>query len=100
MEGTNIAAAIVAALFAIAAPLGDSHHGLGKHNHTVADLGNVVFGAFLIGVVVLVLLIVIALIQYALRPGAQRATQRANDTSDTPTKSARAGITLPRSGCS
>jgi NADH:ubiquinone oxidoreductase subunit 6 (subunit J) len=63
----TIAAAIVAALFAIAAPLGDSHHGIGKHNHTVADLGNVVFGAFLVGVVVLVLLIVVALIQYALR---------------------------------
>jgi hypothetical protein len=62
-----IAAAIVAALFAIAAPLGDSHHGLGKHNHTLADLGNVVFGAFLVGAVVLVVLIVVALIQYALR---------------------------------
>ena len=62
-----IAAAIVAALFVIAAPLGDSHHGIGKHNHAVADLGNVVFGAFLIGVAVLIILIVVALIQYALR---------------------------------
>jgi NADH:ubiquinone oxidoreductase subunit 6 (subunit J) len=62
-----IAAATVAALFVIAAPLGDSHHGIGKHNHTVADLGNVVFGAFLVGAVVLVLLIIVALIQYALR---------------------------------
>ena len=62
-----IAAAIVAGLFAVAAPLGDSHHGLGKHNHTVAVLGNVVFGAFLIGVVVVVLLIVVAAIQYGLR---------------------------------
>jgi hypothetical protein len=62
-----ITAAIVAALFVIAAPLGDNHHGIGKHNHTVADLGNVVFGAFLVGVVVLVLLIVVALSQYALR---------------------------------
>src|SRR5664279_985039 len=62
-----ITAAIVAALFAIADPLGDSHHGLGKHNHTLADLGNIVFGAFLIGAVVLVLLIVVALIQYPLR---------------------------------
>jgi NADH:ubiquinone oxidoreductase subunit 6 (subunit J) len=61
------AAAIVAALFAIAAPLGDSHHGIGKHNHTVAALGNVVFGAFLVGVVVLVVLIVVALTQYTLR---------------------------------
>jgi hypothetical protein len=62
-----ITAAIVVALFAIADPLGDSHHGLGKNNHTLADLGNVVFGAFLIGVVVLVLLSVVALVQYALR---------------------------------
>ena len=62
-----ITAAIVVALFAIANPLGDSHHGLGKHNHTVAVLGNVVFGAFLVGAVVLIVLIVVALIQYALR---------------------------------
>lgn len=62
-----IAAAIVAALFVIAAPLGDSHHGIGKHNHIVADLGNVVFGAFLIGVAVLIVLIVVALIQFGLR---------------------------------
>jgi NADH:ubiquinone oxidoreductase subunit 6 (subunit J) len=62
-----IAAAIVVALFVIAAPLGDSHHGIGKHNHAVADLGNVVFGAFLIGVAVLIVLIVVAMIQYALR---------------------------------
>jgi hypothetical protein len=62
-----VTAAIVAALFVIAAPLGDSHHGLGTHNHTLAVLGNIVFGAFLIGAVVLVLLIVVALIQYALR---------------------------------
>jgi hypothetical protein len=63
----TIAAATVAALFVIAAPLGDNHHGIGKHNHTVADLGNIVFGAFLVGVVVLIVLIVVALIQYALR---------------------------------
>ena len=62
-----IATAIVAALFAIAAPLGDSHNGIGKHNHVAADIGSVVFGAFLVGVVVLAALIVIALIQYVLR---------------------------------
>ena len=62
-----VTAAIVAALFVIAAPLGDSHHGLGKHNHALAVLGNTVFGAFLIGVVVLLLLSVVALIQYAFR---------------------------------
>ncbi len=62
-----IAAAIVAALFVIAVPLGDSHHGIGEHNHAVADLGNVIFGAFLIGAAVLIVLIVVAMIQYALR---------------------------------
>jgi hypothetical membrane protein len=62
-----IAAGIVVGLFVVAAPLGDSHHGLGKHNHALADLGNVVFGAFLVGAVVLVLLAAVALIQYALR---------------------------------
>jgi hypothetical protein len=62
-----ITAAVVVALFAIADPLGDSHHGLGKHNHAVADLGNVVFGAFLIGAAVLIVLGVVALIQYGLR---------------------------------
>ena len=67
LKALIIAAAIVAALFAIAAPLGDSHHGLGKHNHTVADLGNAVFGAFLVGAAVLIVLIVVALIQYGLR---------------------------------
>lgn len=67
-----ITAAIVAALFVIAVPLGDSHHGIGKHNHAVADLGNVVFGAFLIGVVVLIVLAAVALIQYALRSRRRR----------------------------
>jgi hypothetical protein len=62
-----IAAAIVVALFVIALPLGDSHHGIGKHHHAVADLGNVVFGAFIVGVAVLIVLSVVALIQLALR---------------------------------
>jgi len=71
-----IAAAIVVALFAIAAPLGDSHHGIGKNHHAVAVLGNVVFGAFLIGAAVLIILIVVALIQYVMR-----STRRRNPTS-------------------
>lgn len=72
------AAVTVVALFAIADPLGDSHHGIGKHNHTAAALGNVFFGAFLIGVVVLVVLIVVALVQHVLhsrRSGASTAPQ-------------------------
>ena len=73
-----IAAAIVVALFVIAAPLGDSHHGIGKHNHAVADLGNIVFGAFLIGVVILIVLTAVALIQYGLR-SRRTAGNTAND---------------------
>lgn len=62
-----LAAAIVVALFVIAAPLGDSHHGIGKHNHAVAVLGSIVFGAFLVGAVILIVLTLVALIQYGLR---------------------------------
>ncbi len=62
-----VAATIVVALFVIAAPLGDRHHGIGKHNHAVAVLGNIVFGAFLIGAAFLIVLTMVALIQYVLR---------------------------------
>ena len=54
-------------LFVIAAPLGDSKHGLGKHHHWAADLGNVVFAVFLISVVVLVILIVVFILRTLLR---------------------------------
>ena len=60
-------AAAVVALFAIANPLGDSHHGLGKHNAFYADLGQGVWVAFLIGAVALVVLVLVALIQRVLR---------------------------------
>jgi len=62
----TVAAAVVA-LFVIANPLGDSHHGLGKHNAFYADLGQGVWFAFLIGAVVLLVLVVVALIQRTLR---------------------------------
>lgn len=62
----TVAAAVVA-LFVIANPLGDSHHGLGKHNAFYADLGQGVWVAFLIGAVVLLVLLVVALIQRTLR---------------------------------
>jgi len=60
-------AAAVVALFAIANPLGDSHHGLGKHNAFYADLGQGVWVAFLIGAVAFVALVLVALIQRGLR---------------------------------
>ena len=59
-------AASVVALFVIANPLGDSHHGLGKHNAFAADLGQGVWVAFLIGVVVFLVLVVVALVQRTL----------------------------------
>lgn len=55
------------ALFLIADPLGDAHHGLGQHNKFAADLGNTLFYASLITALALIVLIVIALIQRGLR---------------------------------
>jgi hypothetical protein len=60
-------AAVVVALFVIANPLGDSHHGLGKHNAFYAGLGQTVWVAFLIGAVALIVLVLVALIQRGLR---------------------------------
>lgn len=60
-------AAIVVALFVIANPLGDAHHGLGKHNTFYADLGQGVWVAFLIGAVAFIVLVLVALIQRGLR---------------------------------
>lgn len=53
----------VVALFAIANPLGDSKHGLGKHNAFLADLGQGVWIAFLIAALVFVVLVLVALFQ-------------------------------------
>jgi hypothetical protein len=61
-------AAVVIALFVIANPLGDSHHGLGKHNAFYADLGQGVWVAFLIGAVAFIVLVLVALIQRGRRP--------------------------------
>jgi hypothetical protein len=60
-------AAVVVALFVIASPLGDSKHGLGKHNAFYADLGQGVWVAFLIGAVALVVLAIVAVVQHSLR---------------------------------
>lgn len=60
-------AAGVVALFVIADPLGDSHHGLGKHSAFYADLGKGVWAAFLIGAAVFIVLVVVALIQRGMR---------------------------------
>ena len=60
-------AGVVVALFVIANPLGDSHHGLGKHNTFYADLGQTVWVLFLVGAVALVVLVLVALVQRGLR---------------------------------
>lgn len=60
-------AAVVVALFVIANPLGDAHHGLGKHNSFYAHLGEGVWVAFLIGAVALIVLAIVALVQRGLR---------------------------------
>jgi hypothetical protein len=60
-------AAVVAALFVIANPLGDSHHGLGKHNAFYADLGQSVWVAFLVGAVAFIALAIVAVVQRSLR---------------------------------
>lgn len=60
-------AAMVVVLFVVANPLGDSHHGLGKHNAVAADLGQVFWAAALIGAVLFVVLVVVALIQRGVR---------------------------------
>ena len=60
-------AAVVVALFVIANPLGDSHHGLGRHNAFLAGLGQAFFVASLIGTLAFVVLVVVALIQRGLR---------------------------------
>jgi hypothetical protein len=61
-------AVVVVAMFAIANPLGDSHHGLGKHHAFLANLGQGLFVASLIGAVVFVLLAIAALLQHYRRP--------------------------------
>lgn len=60
-------AALVVALFVIANPLGDSHHGLGQHNALYADLGQGVWVAFLICAVAFIAFVFVALIQRGLR---------------------------------
>ena len=65
-------AAVVVALFVIANPLGDSHHGLGRHNAFLADLGQGLWVATLIGVAVFVVLVLVALVQYGRRSRQER----------------------------
>jgi hypothetical protein len=60
-------AAIAVALFVIANPLGDAHHGLGRHNAFLADLGQGVFVASLIAAVLFVALAVVAVLQVGMR---------------------------------
>ncbi len=68
---------VVAALFVIAFPLGDKHHGLGKHNASLAGVGNVVFGVFLVAFVLLIVAAVVAVVQAARRPARTRRHEAA-----------------------
>jgi hypothetical protein len=53
----------VVALFVIAFPLGDKHHGMGEHNAFLAVLGQIVFTTFLLAAVLLIVAAVVALVQ-------------------------------------
>jgi hypothetical protein len=60
-------ALVVAALFVIAAPLGDKQHGIGKHNAVAATVGQGIFITFLIASLLLVVGTVVALAQWMVR---------------------------------
>jgi hypothetical protein len=66
-------AVLAVALFVISNPLGDAHHGLGRHNQIAADVGQALFLASLLAAATVVVLAVVALIQVARRTvGARR----------------------------
>jgi hypothetical protein len=65
-------AAVAIALFIASNPLGDAHHGLGRHNQFAADAGQTLFVASLLGVALLVVLSVVGLIQFVLRSTSDR----------------------------
>jgi hypothetical protein len=60
-------AATAIVLFIVANPLGDAHHGLGKHNRFYADLGQTLFFGSLIVALAFIVLAVVALIQLGMR---------------------------------
>ena len=68
---------VVVALFIVAFPLGDKHHGLGKHNAFLATLGNVVFGAFLVAFALLIVAAVVAVVQAVWRQTRTRSHETA-----------------------
>ncbi len=60
-------AATAVVLFIVANPLGDSHHGLGKHNTFLADLGQTLFVASIVIALTFLVLALTALVQFGLR---------------------------------
>ena len=68
---------VVVALFVIAFPLGDKHHGLGKHSAFVATLGQVVFLAFLASFALLIVAAIVAAVQATRRPTRTRPRETA-----------------------
>lgn len=55
----------VLAVFIVANPLGDSKHGMGKHNAFLAALGQGLFIASLIGAVLFIALVIVAVFQHS-----------------------------------
>jgi len=90
------ATAVVVALFVIAFPLGDAHHGIGKHNSAVTEIGNVVFGAFIIGVFALILLVIVAFVQVARRSRRTRSSRQAQTPADRRFKARRPELMVSR----
>ena len=64
-------AATAIVLFIVANPLGDAHHGLGKHNSFYADLGQTLFIGSLIVALAFIVLAVVALVQTGMRRSRQ-----------------------------
>jgi hypothetical protein len=60
-------AAVVVLLFVVSVPLGDRHHGLGQHSQAVADAGQTLFVMALVSAAALIVLSIIALVQFVLR---------------------------------
>jgi hypothetical protein len=61
----GLLALVVIALFLIAAPLGDKHHGIGQHHAWAATLGQSIFVTFLISAVLLIVVTGAGLVQFA-----------------------------------
>ena len=60
-------AAVVVLLFVVATPLGDRHHGLGQHSQAVADLGQAIWVVALVSAAALIVVSILAAVQFTMR---------------------------------